>query len=112
MGLLHWSLTVLVSLILLGSILSSGLMFHEHLHVRSLPGNGDYPFGSEEAIATGGHAYTSKAAYLRSTLFDGLTFGAISAAIAIGVFGRRKWFAALGSIIWVAYVSLQATGLL
>ena len=112
MGNFHWALTVLVSLILVASVLSSGLMFYEHFHVKTLDGNGDYPFGSEEAMAVGGDAYASKEAYLESTLVDGFVLAGISALIAVGVFGKRKWLAVLGALLWVGYLSLQAAGAL
>ncbi len=112
MGSFHWALTVLISLILVVSVFSSGLMFYEHFHVKALEGNGDYPFGSEEAMAIGGDAYASKEAYLARTLVDGFVLAGISALIAVGVFGKRKWLAVGGAFLWLGYLSLQTAGAL
>lgn len=95
-------------MIFAASVFSAGLMFYEHFHVRAFEGNGDYPFGSEEAMAIGGDSYASKEAYLESTLIDGVVFTSISALIAVGMFGKRKWLAIVGAFLWVGYLSLQA----
>ncbi|MFT3884480.1 MAG: hypothetical protein QM724_03340 [Flavobacteriales bacterium] len=91
---------LLVGLALFCSVLAAGLQFYEYFHVRSLVGNGDYPFGCEEAISQGGPAYANRSAYLRSTLVSGIAYAFIILMLLTGLFTRHKWVAMCGTILF------------